>query len=101
QEESGREKSAPLIACYGLGREVMPVYEPRCAPAEKKSDLENLLDQARSEHRPLYVTYGYDSFNRAKLPDGFTLLDDRSKFEELKAFAGIEPEFYFPVLTAK
>ena len=55
----------------------------------------------KAEQRPLYVTYGYDGFNRSMLPTGFALLDDKSLFREVKSFAGIEPEFYFRVLRMK
>jgi hypothetical protein len=32
------------------------------------------------------------------LGDGFKLLDDRTKFKEIKSFDGIEPEFTFHLL---
>lgn len=91
----------PIIACYGLGREVMPVYEPTCVPVENAAGVEALWQRAKAEQCPLYVIYGYNNFNRALLSDGFKLLDDTSRFEDVKAFPGIEPEFYFRVLRAK
>ena len=98
----------PLIACYGLGREIMPVYEPRCLPLETKPEVERLLQRAQAERRPLYVIYGYNTFNRSTenephriLAEGFQLLDDHARFEEVAAFPGIDPEFYFRVLKAK
>ena len=91
----------PLIACYGLGREVMPVYEPSCLPVENLAGVEALMQKAKTEQRPLYLIYGYNTFNRSLLSDGFKLLDDKALFEEVKAFPGIEPEFYFRVLKAK
>jgi hypothetical protein len=106
--QSASKDTKPLIACYGLGREVMPVYEPRCLPLGKKSEVESLLQRAKTEQRPLYVIYGYKTFNRSTenephriLAEGFQLLDDRSLFEEVKALGGIEPDFYFRVLKAK
>jgi hypothetical protein len=101
QTESNRESKLPLVACYGLGREVMPVYYPACVPLENAADLTKLQKRAQAEQRPLYVTYGYDNFNRSMLGDGFKTLDDRTQFDILKFFDGIEPEFTFRVLRAK
>ena len=101
QSIAGADGSRPLLTCYGLGREVMPVYAPTCMPLEKRDDLETIMQRAKSEKRDLFVTYGYDSFNRSMLPTGFALLDDRSLFEEVKSFPGIEPEFFFRVLRMK
>lgn len=100
QNEAMTQNKPPLVGCYGLGREVMPVYYPTAIPLENASDLAKLQKRAQMEQRPLYVTYGYDNFNRSMLGDGFKTLDDRSKFEEMKSFDGIEPEFTFHVLKA-
>jgi len=99
--QSAGKEAPPIVACYGLGREVMPVYEPRCVPLENRADVAAAMDRAKTEHRDLFVTYGYNGFNRAMLPDGFALLDDKSLFEEVTAFAGIEPDFFFRVLRMK
>ncbi len=98
QTESAGKAKPPLIACYGLGREVLPVYEPTCVPLENRQDIEAVMQRARSEQRGLYIIQGYDSFNRTILPTGFPLLDDRSLFEEAGRFSGIEPDFRFQVL---
>src|SRR5262249_2091114 len=87
-----------LVGCYGFGREVMPLYEPSCVPLAGKADLERLLQRARQEQRRPVIIYGYESFNRAVMPDGFTLLDDGSRFVELTSLGGIEPDFRFRVL---
>lgn len=100
QAESTGQAKPPLVGCYGLGREVLPVYYPSAVPVENAADLAKLQKRAQMEQRPLYVTYGYDNFNRSMLGDGFKTLDDRSKFEEMKSFDGIEPEFTFHVLKA-
>jgi hypothetical protein len=101
QAQNSNAATKPLIACYGLGREVMPVYEPSCLPVENAAGVESLLQKAKAEERPLFLIYGYNTFNRSLLADGFKLLDDKALFEEVKAFPGIEPEFYFRVLKAK
>jgi hypothetical protein len=70
-------------------------------PALSRAELEKFIAQARTEQRPLLVVQGHSVHNRALIPDGFTLLDDRNVFEELKAFPGIEPEFYFRLFRLK
>ena len=100
QTDSTEQAKPPLIACYGLGREVMPVYYPAAVPLENAADLAKLQQRARTEQRLLYVIYGYDNFNRSMLGDGFKTLDDRAQFKEIKTFDGIEPEFTFHVLKA-
>jgi hypothetical protein len=101
EKVSAKQETPPLVACYGLGREVMPVYHPRCIPLEKRAELAAALDQARTEKRGLFVISGYQGYNRAMLPDGFPLLDDPSVFEEVAGFPGIEPDFFFRVLRMK
>ena len=100
QTDSLKESTPPLVVCYGLGREVLPVYYPASIPAENATDIENVLKRAKTEERSLYFIYGYESFNRTMLPEGFRLLDDRSRYKEVKAFGGIEPDFCFRVLKA-
>lgn len=91
-------KVSPLIVCYGLGREALPLYEPHCHPVISKAELNEFIVRAETEKRPLYAIYGYATFNRTMLPDGFKLLDDKTIFTEIAAFPGIEHEFYFRVL---
>lgn len=101
QNDSAGKGAPPIVSCYGLGREVMPAYEPLCVPLENRADVAAVMDRAKGGHRGLFVIYGYSGFNRAMLPDGFALLDDKSLFEEVTAFAGIEPDFLFRVLRMK
>jgi hypothetical protein len=96
--ESGPE---PLVACYGLGREAMPVYYPKIASIESKAEIEALFTRAKSESRPFYLVQGYDGFNRVRLPDGFEIMDDATRFEIVATFPGIESDFWFRVLRAK
>ena len=91
----------PLVACYGLGREAMPVYYPEMENAVSKAEVEALIARAKNEARELLLIQGYSGFNRTMLPDGFVLMDDPSKFETLATFPGIEPDFFFRVLRAR
>ena len=70
-------------------------------PLEKRADVVAVMQRAQTERSGLFVIYGYSGFNRTMLPDGFALLDDKSLFEDVTAFAGIEPEFFFRVLRMK
>jgi len=96
--DAAQQPKPPLIVCYGLGREVLPMYEPRALSAVTASELEELVRQAKAEQRPLYAIYGYNIFNRQMVPEGFKLLDDKTLFAEAAAFPAIDPEFYFRVL---
>jgi branched-subunit amino acid transport protein len=98
QRDAKTAPQPPLIFCYGLGREVLPIYEPRCQSVASLAEIEKLVQQAKAEQRPLYGVYGYNIFNRSLIPEGFKLLDDRSVFTEAAAFPAIDPEFYFRVL---
>ncbi|WP_050024338.1 hypothetical protein [Verrucomicrobium sp. BvORR034] len=91
-------KPAPVIVCYGLGKEAMPLYERHCLPAGSGAELAAIVAKAEKEKRPLYAIYGYANFNRTVLAEGFKQLDDKSLFTEVAAFPGIEPDFYFRIL---
>ena len=93
--------SLPLYVCYGHGHEVMPIYLPEVQSALSRAELEKYIAQARAENRHLLVIQGHSIHNRALIPDGFTLLDDPAVFTEVKAFNGIDPEFYFRVFELK
>lgn len=88
----------PLVACYGLGREVMSVYYPKVLSANSPGDITALEDKARAEHRPLLMIQGYSIFNRVRSPEGMKLLDDRNRFAELGAWSALDPDFYYRVL---
>ena len=88
----------PMVACYGLGREVMSVYTPKVIAMSKATELMAARDKARAEGRPLLVIQGYTLFNRSQLPDGMKILDDRGQFAELGAWPALDPDFFFRVL---
>ncbi|WP_038163528.1 hypothetical protein [Verrucomicrobium sp. BvORR106] len=98
QKDARGLKPTPVIVCYGLGKEAIPLYEPHCLAAGSGAELAAIVAKADKEQRPLYAIYGYASFNRTVLPEGFKQLDDKSLFTEVAAFPGIEPDFYFRVL---
>jgi hypothetical protein len=91
----------PLLVCYGHGHETLPIYLPTMVSAVSKAELEKYIQQARTEKRGLLVIQGHTGHNRGLIPDGFELLDDRNLFAETKAFAGIDPEFYYRVYELK
>lgn len=90
-----------LVACYGHGGEVMPVYIPWILQVQNRVDLESLMQRAKREDKSLIVIYGHSGFNRTMNADGFALLDDHAVFEELKTFPGIEQEFYYHLLRMR
>jgi hypothetical protein len=100
-KDTSPTRKGGILVCYGHGHEVMPLYLPKMQPALSRAELEKFIAQARAEQQPLLVVQGHSVHNRALIPDGFTLLDDRNVFEELKAFPGIEPEFYFRLFRLK
>jgi len=82
---------------YGLGGDIMRIYEPRVQFVRSRDEIDHACQEADLHKRELYLFYGYEGFNRAVLPDGFDLIDDSAAFEEVAAFAGIEQDFYFRV----
>ena len=90
----------PIVLCYGLGREALPVYYPRSLGVTSAAEVEQHLQRAKVENRELFLVQGYNTFNRQLLPDGFRLIDDPKVFQEVAAFPGIEPEFFFRVFKA-
>jgi hypothetical protein len=107
-EQATKLDKPPLVACYGLGREVISVYEEDCVPLEDIAGMQKILQQAKDQQRSLFVIQGYNGFNRSeespehrKLAEGFKYLDDKTRFTEVAAFPGIDPEFYFRVFRLK
>ncbi len=84
---------------YGLGGEMLAAYWPQVIPVKKELGRPD-LEAALATGRPVFVAVGYDELNREKMPDGYALLDDRSRFEEVAVFHGIEPDFTFRVLRS-
>lgn len=100
EQRKAEEKTEPLVVCFGLGREALPVYYPRLLSLTEKSELEQAVQQARAENRPCLVVCGYPFFHRAMLPEAMAHLTDPARFRELKAWPALEADFYFRVYQA-
>ncbi|MDA0812589.1 MAG: glycosyltransferase family 39 protein [Verrucomicrobia bacterium] len=103
-KERDRAHAGITTLGYGLGGRILTVYYPTVEYAiDPPGDeaLKAAIAQAAVNKKPLYVFYGYPAFNRMIMPKGFELLEDPAVFEEVAAFPGIEPEFYFRILKAK
>ncbi|MCB1098167.1 MAG: glycosyltransferase family 39 protein [Verrucomicrobiae bacterium] len=103
-QDEERANGAIMTLGYGLGSRILTVYYPTVGytlDAPGDDALKAAMARAIEEKNPLYVFYGYPAFNRMVLPKGFGLLEDPLLFEEVAAFPGIEPEFYFRILKAK
>ena len=81
---------------YGLGGTVFPGYHREAKFADNLKQLQSYVDA----EAPLYVLYGYSDLERITpgTKTGFALLDDKSLFEEVAAFSGIDSMFYLRVL---
>ncbi|MGK0189153.1 MAG: hypothetical protein ACI9R3_004970 [Verrucomicrobiales bacterium] len=92
------------IVGYGLGGRIMAVYDKDLEyilGEPGREQLQKVIEDARANDLSLLVYYGYSSFNRLVAPTAFELLDDQALFEEIAAFPGIEPEFYFRVMRLR
>jgi hypothetical protein len=88
-----------LTAGYGLGSDILhDIYDPKATFIRSREELEDLMEVAKAEGIPLYVVYGLQSFNRATVPDGFTLLDDPRFFSMIRRFQGNDPRHTFFLL---
>lgn len=96
-----KEGAGSDVVCYGHGFETLPIYLPGLVGVVSKQQLEEAISKARAANRGLLVIQGHTVHNRGLIPDGFTLLDERNLFEEVKAFAGIEPEFYYRIFRLR
>ncbi|CAN5353174.1 hypothetical protein BH23VER1_BH23VER1_08050 [soil metagenome] len=88
---------------FGLGGRVIEPYIPdiRWDGRNSEGNILNEMAAARAADQPLYVIFGYPSFNRATFPEAAALLDNPARFDELAAFPGIEPEFFFRILSPR
>ncbi|TLD71617.1 hypothetical protein FEM03_05610 [Phragmitibacter flavus] len=89
-----------LIACFGHGREIMPLYAPNMRLIDSFADLQALAQEAKDAQRPLYVAYGHVQFNSGVFPEAIQMLRAPTLFREIAAFNGIESEFYYRVLES-
>jgi len=89
-----------IIACFGHGREIMPIYSPQIRLVNSMEELQALRQEARDAQRPLYIAYGHVQFNSGMLAEPMQVLRDPAQYREIAAFSGMESEFYYRVLEA-
>jgi hypothetical protein len=91
-----------IVVGYGLGGDSPLIYEPRIRFAFTPEGLLGELQKGIAEQKPIYVFYGYNSFNRSNTDgnarEAFVWLDDQELFETIKSFKAIESQFYYRVL---
>ncbi len=56
---------------YGLGGDIMRIYEPRVSFVRSRQESNVRAKSLRRSNHELYLFYGYEGFNRATVPDGF------------------------------
>jgi hypothetical protein len=95
---SGPDPTAVVRVGYGLGGKIVRIYDPWVRPVVGAPGIATECRAALAERRPFYVFYGYPRQNRRKRADGFELLDDPQRFQEVARFVGVEPQFTFTVL---
>ena len=89
----------PLTACYGLAGDLLQeLYDPTAHFIHNRAQLEAMMRDATTNGRALVVAYGLQAFNRARVPDGFALLDDRGLFTVIRRFEANDPMHTFFVL---
>lgn len=89
----------PVTACYGLAGDLLQeLYDPTSRYLHDRAQLEALMHDATANDRALVVAYGLQAFNRARVPDGFALLDDRRLFTPIRRFEANDPMHTFFVL---
>jgi hypothetical protein len=96
--DAGAAPGDALRLGYGLGGDLLQLYDPWIVHVTSADDVAQQVARARAEERPLYVVYGHPGHNRTRFGDGFRYLDDPALFQELGRFDGVEPRFTFRVL---
>ncbi len=100
EERSAASEREPLVVCFGLGREALPLYYPHSKGTDDLGEVRKWVEQARGEKRECLVVLGYPFFHASKLPEATAWLRNVEHFEELRAWPAIEADFYFRVLRA-
>jgi hypothetical protein len=63
-------------------------YDPAVVRFQRAEDLQRLIDQARSENRPLYLNFGFKEFLNSAQPEVFALINDPTLFEPVATLHG-------------
>jgi hypothetical protein len=96
--DPGPEGKKVIATTYGHGGETLNVYDPEVKVLRSLAELKAVVKTAGETGSRLFVAYDHRQLNEALVPDGFTWLDDPSKFNEVASFPAIEPEFFFRIL---
>lgn len=86
-----------LAAGFNLGGRKPDAYFREIRFVDDLADLQAVCALARERGQPLYLFYGYDTFNRFNEPEPFAYLDDPALFTQTAEFFGIEPDFHYKV----
>ena len=101
----GREANLQPINVigYGLGGRVLKIYYPEGMFADTLEDLDVALAESDRRGGPTFVVFGYRHFNleNPASAEGAAKVLDEALFEELAAYGGIEPMFYFRVMRRR
>ncbi|MGI9244422.1 MAG: hypothetical protein ACR2RV_26720 [Verrucomicrobiales bacterium] len=101
---SRESKLHPItVIGYGLGGRVFQIYYPGSKFADTLEELDVALLDTESDGAPTFVICGYERFNLTNptSADGAAKVLESGLFEEVAAFGGIEPMFYFRVMSLK
>ncbi len=94
---AGDDPDSVLTVGFNLGGRKPDAYYKHILYADDLTDLRNYCGKAREKNVPLYLFYGYESFNRSNEPEPFPYLDNPKYFRKLWDFHGIEPDFHYQV----
>lgn len=94
------DRDQALIACFGHGREIMPLFSADIRLPISLADLQALQQEANANSRPLVIAYGHEQFNQGVFPDAISHLNDAELFEQIAAFPALESEYYYRVFQA-
>ncbi len=96
-ELAAPDPQSQVTVGYNLGGRKPDAYYKHIRFAENLDDLRQYCSLARTNNVPLYVFFGYESFNRFDEPEPFRYFDDIDYFRKLWDFHGIEPDFHYQV----
>ena len=109
ETKKGQEEGTANVIGYGLGGRVFLIYYPEGKFADTLNEFDAELAAAAERGGPVYVVSGYwylnlwdgDPADADSVASGAAKLADEDLFEEIAAYGGIDPLFYFRVLRLK
>jgi hypothetical protein len=69
-----------------------PIYDPRIVPLWKADELQIMIDDARRNHHPLWIEYGFSANARQQQPELYALVNDPKIFQPIAIFSGLDYE---------